>query len=175
MAKPHRKQKLKVYRTPIGFHDAYVAAPSQKAALEAWGAETNLFGRGIAEQVSDPKLMKVPLEHPGQVVKALRGTEAEQIAALEKQTLPKRSKAVDVEILRKRAKGRPPRPSRSSLDQAEEALKKVEERNREKLAKLDRERREMQRRHERERDKAQEAVEREQEKYEIAMRRYESR
>lgn len=32
-----RKQKLKVYRTPIGFHDAYVAAPSQKAALKAWG------------------------------------------------------------------------------------------------------------------------------------------
>ena len=27
-----RATKLKVYRTPIGFHDAYVAAPSQKAA-----------------------------------------------------------------------------------------------------------------------------------------------
>ena len=26
---------LKVYRTPIGFHDAYVAAPSKKAALRA--------------------------------------------------------------------------------------------------------------------------------------------
>ena len=32
-----RKQKLNVYRTPIGFHDAYVAAPSQHAALLAWG------------------------------------------------------------------------------------------------------------------------------------------
>ena len=31
--------KLKVYRTPIGFHDAYVAAPSQKAALDAWGSD----------------------------------------------------------------------------------------------------------------------------------------
>jgi hypothetical protein len=28
-------RKLKVFRTPIGFHDAYVAAPSRKAALEA--------------------------------------------------------------------------------------------------------------------------------------------
>jgi hypothetical protein len=28
--------KLKVFRTPIGFHDAYVAAPSKKAALAAW-------------------------------------------------------------------------------------------------------------------------------------------
>jgi hypothetical protein len=27
-----RVAKLKVFRTPIGFHDAYVAAPSQKAA-----------------------------------------------------------------------------------------------------------------------------------------------
>jgi hypothetical protein len=33
-----RAAKLKVFRTPIGFHDAYVAAPSQKAALEAWEA-----------------------------------------------------------------------------------------------------------------------------------------
>jgi hypothetical protein len=30
------KIELKVYRTPIGFHDALVAAASQKAALEAW-------------------------------------------------------------------------------------------------------------------------------------------
>ena len=43
MPKAKRKPKLKVYSTPIGFHDALVAAPSQKAALEAWGAGTNLF------------------------------------------------------------------------------------------------------------------------------------
>ena len=33
-----RTGRLKVFRTSIGFHDAYVAAPSRKAALEAWGA-----------------------------------------------------------------------------------------------------------------------------------------
>ena len=59
--KPERKQKLKVFRTPIGFHDAYVAAPSQKAALEAWGADGNLFAQGIAEQVTDPDVMEEPL------------------------------------------------------------------------------------------------------------------
>ncbi len=32
-------RKLKVFRTPAGFHDAYVAAPSRKAALAAWGAD----------------------------------------------------------------------------------------------------------------------------------------
>ena len=41
-------RKLKVFRTPIGFHDAYVAAPSQKAALQAWGTDTDLFARGVA-------------------------------------------------------------------------------------------------------------------------------
>lgn len=76
------RRKLKVFRTPIGFHDAYVAAPSQKAAPEAWGSDSNLFARGSAEQVTDPKLTKEPLERPGQVVRRSRGSEAEQIRAL---------------------------------------------------------------------------------------------
>jgi len=77
-----RKQKLKVYRTPIGFHDAYVAAPSQKAALVAWGADADLFARGVAETVSDEALTREPLEQPGVVVRKLRGTGDEQMAAL---------------------------------------------------------------------------------------------
>lgn len=77
-----RKQKLKVYRTPIGFHDAYVAAPSQKAALDAWGADVDLFARGVAETVSDEALTREPLEQPGVVVRKLRGTADEQMAAL---------------------------------------------------------------------------------------------
>lgn len=36
-------QKLKVYQTPAGFNDAYVAEPNQKATLEAWGSERDLF------------------------------------------------------------------------------------------------------------------------------------
>ena len=79
MAKP---RKLKVFRTPIGFHDAYVAAPSQKAALEAWGSDHNLFARGEAELVEDASLTAEPLAHPGQVIKRLRGTAEEQFAAL---------------------------------------------------------------------------------------------
>ena len=47
--------KLKVFRTPTGFHDAYVAAPSRKAALAAWGAEADLFARGTAEEVTDAR------------------------------------------------------------------------------------------------------------------------
>lgn len=76
--------KLKVYRTPIGFHDAYIAAPSQKAALAAWGADANLFARGVAEIVTDPKLTKEPLDKPGEIIRKARGTEAEHFASLPK-------------------------------------------------------------------------------------------
>ena len=82
MAKAGRKQKLKVYSTPIGFHDALVAAPSQKAALEAWGAGTNLFSQGAAEVVTDAKLAKEALSKPGQVVKVPRGTRRQHLSAL---------------------------------------------------------------------------------------------
>lgn len=77
-----RAQKLKVYRTAAGFNDAYVAAPSQKAALAAWGSEKDLFARGVAEIVTDPALTAEPLASPGVVVKQSRGTTAEQISAM---------------------------------------------------------------------------------------------
>ena len=177
MAKAKAKQKLKVYRTPIGFHDAFIAAPSQKAALEAWGANTNLFSQGVAEIVTDPKLAKVPLEHPGQVVKVLRGNEAEQLAALAKQAPPRRRDAPEAEVLPKKAKTpkkAAKKPSRSALDRAEAALQKLNKRHAGQLEAIDRERRELQRRQKRERGEAEERLEKEREEYETALRRYES-
>ena len=88
--KAERKQKLKVFRTAIGFHDAYVAAPSRKAALEAWGADANIFAQGIAEQVTDPKLMEEPLSRPGEVIRKLRGSAEEHVAAADSQRMPKK-------------------------------------------------------------------------------------
>jgi hypothetical protein len=120
-----RSRKLKVYRTSAGFHDAYVAAPSQKAALEAWGVDRNLFALGMAEVVSDPALSKEPLSKPGTVIKRPRGTEAEQIAAL---SAPKgrNRRSRDKSEVRRRAL---PRPSRSQLDAAEEALDRAKARH----------------------------------------------
>ncbi len=136
-----RKQKLKVYRTPIGFHDAYVAAPSQAAALEAWGSDANLFARGIAETVSDEMLTREPLDNPGKVIKRSRGTIEEQIAALpadratsttaradrdgaaaksESADAPSRGKSPPARAAAKPA--RKPRPSRDDLDAAESRL-----------------------------------------------------
>jgi hypothetical protein len=181
MPKSKRTRRLKVYRTPIGFHDAFVAAPSQKAALEAWGADTNLFGRGIAEQVTDAKLTKVPLENPGQVVKVLRGTPAEQLAALEAQEPPKRRKEQKAEVVARRPKKRAPKPSRTGVAKAEEALERLKERQEREIAKieaqkgaLERKLRDLKRRHESERDKARRRLDDERSEYEEAIRRYEA-
>lgn len=55
---------MKVFRTSAGFHDAFVAAPSQKAALAAWGTDSNLFAQGLAEQVIDESMMVDALAKP---------------------------------------------------------------------------------------------------------------
>ncbi|WP_022682027.1 hypothetical protein [Sphingobium bisphenolivorans] len=116
---------LKVYRTAIGFHDAYVAAPSQKAALEAWGADVNLFARGVAELVTDEALVKEPLAAPGKVIKRARGSIAEHLAALPADEPAPRQSAKPASP-RKPARPKP-RPSRRALEEAEEALARLEE------------------------------------------------
>src|SRR6187455_2928850 len=114
MAK-ERKQKLKVFRTPIGFHDAYVAAPSRKAALAAWGSDADLFARGVAEEVTDSKLAKEPLAHPGEVIRLSRGDLPAHLKALPKR---KRAKAEPPEPKAKPRKPKPP-PKRDKVDAAE--------------------------------------------------------
>ena len=124
--------KLKVYRTPIGFHDAYVAAPSQKAALAAWGSDANLFARGVAEEVTDPALAEEPLARPGEVVKRLRGTVAEQFAALPPDLPKPVSQAEPAPSPTKRGKQPPPprpKPDRAPLDMAERAVAEAERRH----------------------------------------------
>lgn len=106
---------LKVYRTPIGFHDAYVAAPNRKAALKAWGSDADLFARGVADVVTDPSLTAEPLARPGEVIRRSRGSVEEQLAALP--TDPPRAAKVKV-----RPDAKPwPRPDRAALDAAEAA------------------------------------------------------
>jgi hypothetical protein len=136
-----RSPKLKVYRTPIGFHDAYVAAPSQKAALEAWGSDSNLFARGEADLVDDPALTAEPLSAPGKVIKRLRGTAAEQIAALPASKPAKKGARSGPEKPARAAKPRPeakpaPRPSRAGLDKAEAVLSTANERHKRDLQKI---------------------------------------
>jgi len=60
-------RKLKTYQTSLSFFDLAVAAPSMKAALEAWGADSNLFHQGAAKQSGDPDA--ATMAAPGVVLK----------------------------------------------------------------------------------------------------------
>lgn len=181
--------KLKVYRTPIGFHDAYVAAPSQKAALQAWGSDRDLFARGIAEVVTDPGLAAEALARPGVVIKRSRGTAAEQIAALPP-TPARRARpeapADEGERPRGTPKGAPapppkpkPKPDRTALREAEDALAEAQARHRSEdralraeEAALAKRRRAMEREQADERDRLDAARQAAADAYERAMQRW---
>lgn len=134
-------RKLKVFRTPVGFHDAYVAAPSRKAALEAWGSGADLFARGVAEEVTDPALTKEPLAHPGEVIRLSRGDMATQLKAIGPREKPSKKPAAKSA---KPAKSKPP-PKRDKLDAAEGALDQARQRHAEEAAELERQRDEIER------------------------------
>lgn len=62
-------RKLKTYTTSAGFFDLAVAAPSMKAALQAWGSKNNLFQHGFAKVSDDPKIVASTMAHPGVVLR----------------------------------------------------------------------------------------------------------
>lgn len=138
------KRALKVFRTSAGFEDAYIAAPSQKAALEAWGAKRNLFAQGAADLVKDPDLVKAALAHPGKVLRVPRGTTAQHLAAAIEQgggERPGDTKAREIDNAsapkRKPARSKP-RPSRAGLEEAQRQLADRRARLDGDLAELDR-------------------------------------
>ena len=134
-------RKLKVFRTPIGFHDAYVATPTKKAALEAWGTETNLFARGTAEEVTDPKLTAAPLARPGEVIRVSRGDLAAQLKALgPRKTKSKGAKAEKAPAKERAPAKRKPPPKRDKVDAAEAALEEARQRHDKEAAALEKQR-----------------------------------
>jgi hypothetical protein len=62
-------RKLKTYQTSLGFFDQAIAAPSMKAALEAWGADSNLFHQGAAKESDDPDIIAATMKRPGVVLR----------------------------------------------------------------------------------------------------------
>jgi hypothetical protein len=190
------------------FHDAYIAAPSQKAALAAWGSEANLFGLGMAELVTDEALTKQPLETPGKVIKLPRGSAEEHYAALPKSEVPKhkpRKTSNEDEpstktnggaqsgIERRDAKARStpvppktrpaakpkPRPSRTKLDAAEQALEQAEadyrtavDEIRERERELQRQRHQLEERHEELVARLEEALTKADDRYRTALNKW---
>jgi hypothetical protein len=68
-------RNLKTYQTSLGFFEQAIAAPSMKAALEAWGADSNLFHQGVAKESTDPAVIAATMKNPGVVLKRPVGSE----------------------------------------------------------------------------------------------------
>src|SRR6185503_12964927 len=62
-------RKLKTCQTSLGFFDLAIAAPSMKAALQAWGADSNLFHQGVAKKSDDPDVISAAMAKPGVILR----------------------------------------------------------------------------------------------------------
>jgi hypothetical protein len=51
-------RKLKTYQTSLGFFDLAIAAPSMKAALQAWSSETNLSTKALQRKPMIPHSLR---------------------------------------------------------------------------------------------------------------------
>src|ERR1700744_2955850 len=88
-------RKLKTFITNIGFFELALAAPSMKAALEAWGMGHNAFHQGLARQTDDPAIVAATMAMPGTVLRRPVGTKGAftQNAQLPKDWAPAPPKA----------------------------------------------------------------------------------
>jgi hypothetical protein len=68
-------RKLKTFETSLGFFEQAIAAPSMKAALEVWGADSNLFHQGAAKESTDPDVIAPTMKKPGVVLKRPVGSD----------------------------------------------------------------------------------------------------
>jgi hypothetical protein len=146
-------RKLKTFLTSLGFFDQAVAAPSMKAALQAWGADSNLFHQGFAREVDDPAIVEATMARPGIVLKRPIGSSGPFQESAELPTeLPEENK---------RGQRRPKRPGKRTAapkktdGQTERQAALAFEREQEKR---DRERRVEQARREKERARRDKAV-----------------
>lgn len=102
-------RKLKTYTTSAGFFDLAVAAPSMKAALGAWGAESNLFHRGFAKISEDRKIIAATMARPGLVLRRPVGTD---VAYSEHAELPTHLGSGNVERTAPKRESKAPKPAK---------------------------------------------------------------
>lgn len=109
-------RKLKTYQTSVGFFDMAIAAPSMKAALEAWGAKSNLFHQGFASEVDDPKIVAATMSRPGVILRRPVGSNG---PFREDADLPDDLSGPEVKAKPKRQQAKPgKRPARKVDDKA---------------------------------------------------------
>jgi len=112
-------RKLKTYQTSLGFFDLAIAAPSMKAALEVWGADSNLFHQGAARESDDPDVIAATLKKPGVVLKRPVGSDG---SFNEQAALPANlgSSTGPVKSARKAKGSKAKKPSTGPIDRAAE-------------------------------------------------------
>lgn len=115
---------MKVFQAQLGFFETVVAAPSQAAALRAWGVHQNLFADGQARVTDDPQAIQAALAHPGVPLKRALGSK--DLFALEPVSLPQVPEAPKKTKAKAAAPPRPP-ADRSALDAAEAALRGLDD------------------------------------------------
>ena len=121
-------RRLKVFQVHLGFYDTVVAAPSQAAALRAWGTHQNLFADGQARVTDDPQAIEAALAHPETPLKrAVGSTDPFALEALNLPKVPDAPKTSRPAAKAKPAAPRKPPADRSALDAAEAALRKLDE------------------------------------------------
>lgn len=120
-----KPSRLKVFRTQIGLHQWLVAAPSQKAALEAWDVKENLFAIGAAKTVADKASIDLAMRTPGAPVAADAGrtfVEASGVIGHGDHRKPVRLKTRSLRTPKRRAKPKPTKAALVAVDRAELAL-----------------------------------------------------
>jgi hypothetical protein len=121
---------LKVFQAQLGFYDTVVAAPSQAAALRAWGVHQNLFANGEARITKDEDAVRAALAHPETPLKRALGSNDPfgLEANLPEAPAAKRRTPAARPSAKARPQPEPPPPAdRSALDAAEAALLKLDQ------------------------------------------------
>jgi hypothetical protein len=161
-------RKLKTYQTSLGFFEQAIAAPSMKAALEAWGADSNLFHQGVAKESHNPDVIAATMAKPGLVLKRPVGSTGpfKEHAELPRDTAGDGgAKKTD----RKFGSGKPQERAKKTVDEAADRKASL-------AFEKERERRERERAKEaaqrKERERRQEAVDRAQAALDAARRKH---
>jgi hypothetical protein len=142
LAKP-KARKLKVFQAQFGFYDTVVAAPSQAAALRAWGTRQNLFASGDAKVVTDEAAVAAATAQPETPLRRAIGSTDPFV--LEPTNLPKvpdappKKAGVKTKAETKPAAPAKPPADRRALNAAEKSLREVDVRRKGEEAHLRRE------------------------------------
>jgi len=124
-------RKLKTFITNSGFFELAVAAPSMKAALEAWGIDQDLFAQGFAKQTLDADTVAATAAAPGMVLRRPVGSRS---TFKQKAELPK------VKAAKKASKVRKAHVDLATVRAAGAALARAQARHQRRIAALDKER-----------------------------------